>query len=335
MDVEHNLTDRQTEVDVFKGICILMIIVTHFSWSKEERLRYLFPFWIDMAVPLLMIISGYVYALSYRNHKIHSFEDAYALKNTAGKIIRYTMPFAITYIVEEIIVYRMNGEWTTIYGILAAFLNGGRGSGGYYYPVMLQFIFIYPFIYFIVQRYRWRGVLTCGLFNGIYELLKWSYGMNESCYRFLIFRYILVIAWGCYLSFELLQMDRKKCIVTGFAGFVFILLVKYLNYSPPMLAYWTGTSFLACLYMIPISAFLFKRLHIRCSWLEVIGKASFNIFLIQKLYYFCMEYGYGHIFDHNPALQLLANIIICTVTGILFYYMEMPLTKKIVKWVGA
>ena len=60
-------------VDVLKGICIIMVVVTHFSWEEHERLYYLFPFWIDMAVPIFMLISGYVYTISYKRHEINKF----------------------------------------------------------------------------------------------------------------------------------------------------------------------------------------------------------------------------------------------------------------------
>ncbi len=323
---------RQTNLDVLKGMCILAIVVTHFPWSAEERLKYLFPFWIDMAVPILMIISGYVYAYSYRRHMIIRLEDAYSLQRITNKIIRYTIPFAITYLIEEIVLYIMQDSWTDVYGMLAAFLNGGRGSGGYYYPIMIQFIFIYPFIYFIVQKYGRGGVLICGFTNFIYEVLKWAYGMNEGCYRLLIFRYILVIAFGCFLSSGTFKASRTICAVSTVFGMVFILITRYLNYIPPMIAYWTGTSCLACLFIIPISILLIKKLRMRCRLLEVIGKASFNIFLVQKIYYFCVECGYGYVFSESCMLQICANIFVCTTMGILFYYVETPFTKKAVIW---
>lgn len=61
------IDERYRSVDFIKGICILFIIITHHSWSKAEMSKYLFPFWIDMAVPLFMIISGFVYSESYKS----------------------------------------------------------------------------------------------------------------------------------------------------------------------------------------------------------------------------------------------------------------------------
>lgn len=331
MHVHKICFDRQTDIDVLKGICILAIIITHFSWEPAERLRYFFPFWIDMAVPVFMIISGYVYAHSYRNHKILCVGDAYLLKNTLNKVIRYTIPFFIIYIIEKIMLYKIGITPANIYEIVSFFLIGGQGPGGYYYPIMIQFVFTYPIIYFIIKKYGFKGLCICGFVNFVYELLKWAYGINEGCYRVLLFRYILVIAFGCYLASEKFIIDKKLCIISFAVGFVFILVVEYLNYIPVLLAYWTKTSFLACLYILPISILLIKRpMHIlKC--LGIMGKSSYNIFLIQKIYYLYVEHGYSIIYTEKRILQLIINIVICTVIGICFYYVEMPITRRITK----
>ena len=54
---------------------------------------------------------------------------------------------------------------------------------------------------------------------------------------------------------------------------------------------------------------------------------SYNIFLVQMVYY-NGAYIIYKIID-NRALQLLTNIIVCTVLGLLFYYLETPITKAI------
>lgn len=61
---------RNTFLDIIKAFCILFVIITHDTISEETRQRFLFNFWIDMAVPLFMIISGYVYAASFERNKI-------------------------------------------------------------------------------------------------------------------------------------------------------------------------------------------------------------------------------------------------------------------------
>lgn len=106
---------RQGFIDVIKGICIIFIIVTHFSWNENERLQYFFPFWINMAVPIYMIISGYVYSLSYRKRNIDKICEAYLLRNTVDKILRYTIPFSVAFFIEEL-VYLLRGKASFFWG---------------------------------------------------------------------------------------------------------------------------------------------------------------------------------------------------------------------------
>lgn len=35
---------RNNFIDTLKGICIIFVVITNFSWSNEERLHLLFPF---------------------------------------------------------------------------------------------------------------------------------------------------------------------------------------------------------------------------------------------------------------------------------------------------
>ena len=72
-----NSQDRKSVIDIIKGIAILAVIITHTSWTKEERLSYLFPFWIDQAVPVFMIMSGYVNSLSYCKKRLENLTEAF------------------------------------------------------------------------------------------------------------------------------------------------------------------------------------------------------------------------------------------------------------------
>lgn len=184
-----DLQQRNHFLDVLKGICIIFIIITHFSWTAEERLIFLFPFWIDMAVPIFMIISGYAYSLSYTKKSINCIEKAYELGNIVNKMIRYTIPYIIAFIIEQIAFVLMGITSVSVQQIPIigkSFLSGGIGPGSYYYPIMMQFIFMFPVIYFIIRKYQMKGVCICGCINAFYEILQGAYEMNEDCYRLLV-----------------------------------------------------------------------------------------------------------------------------------------------------
>lgn len=319
---------RNHSIDCIKGICILFIIITHFAWTDREKLQYLFPFWIDMAVPIFMIISGFVYSKSYAKHGIVTLGNAYHLKNVLNKIIRYTVPFALIFALEEMALIFL-GRGHDIFQVIKAFISGGDGRGSYYYPVMIQFIFYFPVLYILIKKYDFKGLYICAFMNMIYEVCKSAYGMNVECYRLLVFRYTLCIAFGCYLSIGNYKRNVRLSGIMVLMGILYIVVFRYLGYTPPITNFWTGTCIWACLYIIPISAWILNCNGMKNGILELFGRASYNIFLVQMVYYRGARIVYGLI--ENRALQLGINIGICLGLGVIFYYVEKPVTDYINK----
>lgn len=332
MNEKRNRFDgRNRSIDVIKGLCILMVIFTHSGWNEEERLKLLFPFWIAMAVPVFMIISGFLYAKSYVKHNICSIGKAYSPKNFFDKIIRYSFPFLIAFLVEKALIILMEGSfeaegvWQTVY----SFFSGNfSGPGSYYYPVMLQFVFYFPILYFLVKKFDFKGFLICGIINLLYEVLQRVGGMTEDCYRLLVFRYTLVIAFGCYLAIGRKKVSKKFLFAGMFVGIAYILLFCYAGFTPWITIYWTGTSFLACLYILPLASRI-PMANMQGRILEVLGKASYHIFVVQMVYYHYAGFLYARILYRG--LRILVNLFICSVVGLLFYYMERPIINLIKK----
>ena len=325
---DQSRVERNSSLDLFKGICIIFVIITHYQWADRERLSLLFPFWIDMAVPIFMIISGYLYAKSFERHGIGTVENAYEPKALLQRIIRFTVPFTIAYLVEEVAYVVYYHEITPVKS-LYRFLVGGAGPGSYYYPVMIQFIFWFPVIFFLIKRHGEKGFVGCIIINFIYELLQRAYGMNEGCYRMLVFRYTFVIAFGCYMALSKEKLKTWMLVLLGLVGAGYIVIFKYMNLTPPITIYWTGTSYLASMFIVPIAYVLITKARISCKPLEILGKASFNIFLVQMLYYaFAARITYKII--SNEPLQILVSIVICILAGIPFFMLENCLTKKFI-----
>ena len=196
---------REIGLDVFKGILIMFVIISHFAWSPDERTTYLFPFWIDMAVPLFMLLSGYLHAASNEKNKIDCIEKAYEFKYLSGKIIRYTVPYVLVYIVEMFLYYFVRDTAFSKLNYLFIFWRGGAGAGSYYWPVMIQFVFLFPIIYFIIKKSPVRGLIIILLANILFEFTQRAYGVTENVYRLLVFRYLFLIGFGCFLF-----LYRKK-----------------------------------------------------------------------------------------------------------------------------
>ena len=89
-----------------------------------------------MAVPCFLLISGYVWSLSFQKRGIDSCEKAYGRARLVEQIARYTVPYTIAFAAEWIVfrVFKIYTVGIRKYGILAFlfdFLRGGVGRGSY------------------------------------------------------------------------------------------------------------------------------------------------------------------------------------------------------------
>ncbi|MCM1404381.1 MAG: hypothetical protein NC133_02670 [Prevotella sp.] len=142
---------RNRAIDLLKGVCILFVVITHFSWTANERLMLGFPFWINMAIPIFMLVAGYVNTLSYLRKNITGLDQAFSVKNWLKSFVRYTLPFLIIFALESI-YHLVLGTGIVWYEYLAALLSGGWGPGSYFFPIMVQFLIVFPFIFKIIQN---------------------------------------------------------------------------------------------------------------------------------------------------------------------------------------
>lgn len=323
-------SDRIAVLDVIKGLSIIFVIITHYNWTEAQTKWGLWPFIIDMAVPMFMMISGYVNANSFAKKGINQFEDSYEFKFIVKKLIRYTVPYAIAWII-EVIIYGVSGGLYSAFAPVTLFLTGGAGPGSYYYPIMIQFVFIFPIIFFTMRKNPCLGLLGWFCFNGFYEVIKVLIGVNAGEYRLTIFRYTFLIALGCFFYLYDKIVPQKFLGISFSIGIVFIVCTRYLGMKTVVLDMWTGTSFMAALYIAPIFYILINKCgQVDFKPLAYIGKASFNIFLVQMVYYaFVAEVVYS--LNDNIAVRVIMNLIICIVSGLLFYKLENGITNRLIK----
>lgn len=187
-------------------------------------------------------------------------------------------------------------------------------------------------LFFVIKKYQLKGLVYCFWANGIYEVLKSAYGMGETEYRLLVFRYLFVIAAGVYIA--MCRLPAKKAVVIWSSlcvliGGGFIFLFSYTTYMSKIITFWRESSFIVCLFIIPILRIGLMKAHWSFSPLEILGKASFNIFLVQMIYYNFAERIYALV--SLRGIQLLINIAFCVGVGVLFYFIEQPLTKWVVR----
>lgn len=322
-------TNRNRFLDILKGVSVLFITATHYDFTDWNRLDYFFPLWIDMAVPMFMLTSGYVATASYRKHDVRTIEQAYALPTLVGKIIRYTIPFFLAYLVEIAWRIKSDGLFTQSFiGLLIYFVKGGEGPGAFYYPLLIQLVFVFPLIYFLIERLGFFGLLLSFMATYAMEVAKSVYQMGENTYCMLLFRYTFIIAVGVYLASSKYKPRPVWAVVSLVAGVAFILMMVYGGVSIPFIDYWKQTSVLGCLYIAPIVGLGIRKCG---NWhippLELLGKASYYIFLTQKVYYIHGRQIYWKI--PGERFDCLVTMVICVSVGLIFYFCAEPLNKRI------
>lgn len=327
--------ERSRQMDILKGIAILMIILTHYSFTDDQRHRMLFPFWIDQAVPVFMIVSGYVTTLAYKRRGIKTLREGYEPKYKIASMLRILLPFTYIFIVEIIVGFWKNG-WSLRelpLFIPKLYVIGGLGPGAYYVPLMIGMILIFPLLYLIIERFGFAGLWMIAVLNIVYELCRIRTGIPDNIENCLIFRYMFVLSSGIWLASEKYVPHPLISAIGFIIGALFLYGVYYGGYQPVIFNQWSWSSAIACLYTIPIVGIVIKKgqgLH--CGVLELLGKASFNIYLVQKVWYYMLitfyaQEGSGRFY----ILQRLAlTYAVCIVIGLVFYKLESKSTKRII-----
>lgn len=321
---------RNRSFDVLKGVACLFVIANHFDWSAAEYDRLGFAFWLYLPIPLFMMISGYVGALS-AERRGGTLAAQYHPAFLAGRLLRFLLPYSAAFLIEQFYCVVKLGRRTAAPALLKLFITGGIGPGSYYTPIILQFVFVFPLLFIIIKRKAFRGLLICGGINIAYEVLKLAFGMSEGLYRLLVFRYILLIAFGCYLALFPEERIALPIRLGSFAaGVLFIIAYQYLGWQPVLFGMWTYTSMPVALYTMPVFEWIVRRCRLRCRPLELLGIASYNSYLAQMVYYsFGMDFVYLHI--AGRWVRLVANLVICAAAGILFHRLESPVTGRLIR----
>lgn len=320
-------------LDSLKGIATIFVLITHSTVSSRERLLFGFPFWVGMAVPIFIFVSGFANSASFESKGINSLSAAYRRDRVINKLLRFSIPYLAIFALECILDPGILKQ--DAIGVLSLLLSGGKGPGGYYYSFMIQFIFIFPLIYMVVKKNPRNGLIYCLMFNIIYELLAVAYHMNYRCYSQLLFRYTFLIAFGVFMYFNK-QPIKKRCYAIGFViGLTFLICHHYFGFNPLIFTMWSSTSCIAVLYVLPFLAFCVNRLgSLRIPPLEAIGKSSYNIFLIQMVYFEYFEKYFVSCIT-SRFLLVLVNIAVCLALGIAFYLIDSKITNRVCKRVDS
>ena len=334
-------------IDVLKGISILIVIIEHAKWDRAIWLKGLFPFWDRIAIPCFMVISGFVYALSMNEKTIKEY---YSRKNVSHKLNRYLFPFLFIFLLEHLIYLVMSKQEILLFlserfqydfstevsgkflpfQLFKALITGSYGPGNYYTPVLVQLVLLFPLLYMLINKFRYKGLALSALFCLCAELWQYSIGLPRTVYRNLILRHIMTICFGIYLSLGYYKKNKVLNILSMAAGFSYIIAHSYYRWTPAFFNNgWADVNFVACFFFCPVIAFFIGRNEVHFKPLEYLGKASYHIYLTQMMYYNFIKREIMISYIGNPYSWCLLSLFIILSIGLLFYWTEMHIKETI------
>ena len=315
-------------LDYLKAICVLMVIITHYEWT--DKTSPFFTMLINMAVPVFMIISGYNFAMSNRKKAEGRLGKMYGWEMMKPKLIRFLVPFFAVCMIEIVLLLLEQRE----VHLLRIFLLGGYGPGSYYVPVMMQLLIIFPIIYLLIEKNATLGLTAAAIANLLFEAAIKLFEIDKYYYRLSIGRYLLLIAFGCYLYlYPDRRMKRYQMLLMFFAGLSYLIAVFGFDQELLLFEYWKTTAMPVAFYIFPIVILLFRRFyHSRIpgtlgKLLRWMGQASYHIFLAQMVYYH-FKLG-GPVMEAAWYVAVPFNILISVPAGLAFYELDRLCMGKI------
>lgn len=320
---------RLWQFDYLKAISICLVIITHITYRTKPPVNVLFPYFIDMAVPIFMIISGFLNTKSCEERKKVTIREWFQWKQFFRKVKSIYLPFIIIWVVEIVFILLIQKETMNIKDVIYGLLTGGRGPGSYYTPILLQFVVIFPFIDILLRRKPMLGSAMLLLVQLLLEIGTQYLQIPVDIYRLLVFRYLIFIWLGIMLYRYGTQFKRRWVLLLGVMGGSYIFMVVYAGYVPHIFKYWTGTSMPTAMWAIFLVVVITKYLRRLPGKLDMavrkIGESTYYIFLVQMVYY---AFGIGNLIE-NILLRILINIVLCCSIGILFKATEDSITALI------
>lgn len=326
-----DLKQRNTGIDVLKGLSIVSVILLH-TYNSEFLLKSGAPFHIWQAVPIFIILQGYNNTNSYLKKEFQNLSEFYEWSYLKKKFQRLLLPYLIFFVFQLIVLWIDTPQYFASENLFFRFLTGGRGPGSYFVPLTIQAQLLLPFLYMAARKSINSMLLSSFMFGFGLEVLSHQFGIDEELYRLLIIRFIFALALGVALSMVEDYKRYKSIFITGILiSIIYIWGVMYLDWHFIMEHYWHSQHIPGYFYpLLIVVIFIHNQLNEE-NWLirktALLGKASYHIFFVQMFYFWKPVREMRP--DVNIFTDTLLNLFVCSAFGLLFYKLEQNFWKKI------
>ncbi|MBS4535503.1 acyltransferase family protein [Clostridium sp. D2Q-14] len=299
-----------------KTVSIVLVILNH-SLSVEQNDMVLGPFWLDMAVPFFMIVTGITYSMSADRKGIDKFGSWFKWKNINKKLSRILIPYSIIIILEAMSYGISSSQSLGIF--MYKVVTGGWGPGSYYIPVLIQLLVVFPILFFSSKKYPKTTIVLAFSFHLVFDIVANILPIADWIYRLSVFRYLVFIVVGITLyNYPKKVLEwKRKLIILALLSAAYIWMCTYYGYMPSIFIKWNTTSLPTVFWAFGLVVLAFKyindmkEIRIR-NMIEIISNGTLHIYLVQMVYF---HFDFGR-------LNLVINILLCLIVGILFYYIE-------------
>lgn len=334
--ISFNTQGHDPFIDFLKGLCILMVILTHCIPEKWDAYSF-FALWGRPAVPLFLLIQV------FHTYKKGLNEVSFSPSKIWNRIFK---PFAIT----EIIIISLN----IIAGVMKDDLNiiqilkdlvhhGGYGPGSYYPYIYIQMAFLLPCFTSVLKKWSiTKSIMFFIILSQGYELACCLIDIPEWIYRLLVFRYIFIIPIGYILATKGLIIN-KTTITLSIISAAFLLFFRYSSIDLHPLFFqttfygWRTCHWICYIFMCYLLLFLVQqgyqkaiKHHIPLAFLTKLGQYSYEIFLFQMFYFAIIHGRLMHlvsIITNNHATGTLGIIIAMTLCTIPIVWYKMKIRR--------
>lgn len=317
---------RIAQIDYLKGFAIISVILIH-SMTANQMNFIGGTYYIVQAVPIFLVLVGYNTIHCYLNKGIANLGSCYAKSYLVKRFKRILVPFIYIWIFELFITI-ITKQPITIKIIIYKSILGGWGPGGYFIPIIIQFIIIVPLLYKVAQHNKYIMLISSFIINMIFELFSYYANISDNLYKIISLRYLFLVALGVYLA--LYHIKKRKLLLVGVLfSIIYITCIDYFGVNFPVYHAWGSQNVLSFLLPFALvivglnklpsaSKTLFGQL------LSKIGERSYHIFLCQSLYFISLARLTSHL---NVYIYVLINVFLCVILGLIFYRIESKISK--------
>lgn len=284
-------------IDNVKGIAIVLVVLNHCGYlAGKENLQ-----WFQHAVPLFLFCSAYL----LRKKDIHNYFSKKRLLRLWKRIIG---PYLLVEILAvALLLFADIFININIHIDINRFIkSAGLGPGSYFPVVYIQCWLLIPFLVLLKHRYSFsKSLLIFTVLCAILEFFFITISENRVwLWRLLAVRYLMILFVGVYYE----EFVKRKALLIALVILSIVVAIIDIYIFPFDNLGWNGYHFYTSFYLLLLIPSVMK---LSFDWLALIGKYSYEIFLLQLGYFIIANFmiNRGGMF-HLGIIILLCSILI-------------------------